>query len=73
MSQDAECTYTMAMRTEKVKTAHLNGRFCLLTGNDHIARPQTATKQMPKMIMMALSIGSWNLEPGSWIFSVQTD
>ena len=48
----------MAMMIEKVKIAHLNGRFCFLTGIDHIAKPQTATKQMPKMMMMALSIGS---------------
>ena len=63
----------MAMRIEKVKTAHLNGRFCFLTGNDHIAIPQTATKQMPKMMMMALSIGSWNLEPENFTFLVQTE
>lgn len=63
----------MAMRIEKVKTTHLNGRFCFLTGNDHIARPQTATKQMPKMMMMALSVGSWNLEPENFTFWVQTE
>ena len=68
----------MAMRIEQVKIAHLNGRFCFLTGNDHIARPQIATKQMPKMMMMALSFGSRNLEPinlepGTISFSVQTD
>lgn len=44
----------MAMRIEKVKTAHLNGRLCFLTGNDHIARPQIARKQMAKMMIMAL-------------------
>lgn len=63
----------MAMRIEKVKTAHLNGRFCFLTGNDHIARPQTATKQMPKTMMVALSIGSRNLEPDNFTFLVQTE
>lgn len=63
----------MAMRIEKVKAAHLNGRFCFLTGNDHIAIPQTATKHMPKMMMMALSIGSWNLEPENFTFLVQTE
>lgn len=73
MSQDAECSYMMAMRIEKVKTAHLKGRFCFLTGNDHIARPQTATKQIAKIMMMALSIGSWNLEPDNSTLSVQTD
>lgn len=61
------------MRIEKVKTTHLNGRFCFLTGNDHIARPQTATKQMPRMMMMALSVGSWNLEPENFTFWVQTE
>lgn len=68
------------MMIEKVKIAHLNGRFCFLTGIDHIAKPQTATKQMPKMMMMALSIGSWNLDPvnkleplNNFTFSVQTE